>query len=164
MSIILFSLLIIPFCFINNIYHVNGVNTNNFLECLNTSVNKLTKEINGLLDYTIEHKQITKAYNNILESFDIIVNKITNKLDKEKKYTEQRNILFERFKTDMNKIKKEFNQERNQINIDMDKINKQLEDTEESYNKINITIISLISFLVGVGITLTINKFEKSQI
>ena len=164
MSIILFSLLIIPFCFINNIYHVNGVNTNNFLECLNTSVNKLTKEINGLLDYTIEHKQITKAYNNILESFDIIVNKITNKLDKEKKYTEQRNILFERFKTDMNKIKKEFNQERNQINIDMEKINKQLEDTEESYNKINITIISLISFLVGVGITLTINKFEKSQI
>ena len=45
----------------------------------------------------------------------------------------------------------------------MDKINKQLEETEESYNRINITIISLISFLVGVGITLTINKFEKSQ-
>ena len=79
MSIILFSLLIIPFCFIN-IYPVNGVNTN--AECLNIT-------------------------NNLLERLDTNINKITKELDKEKKkYTEQRNILFERFKTDMNKIKK----------------------------------------------------------
>ena len=79
MSIIVFSRLLIPFCFIN-IYPVNGVNinaeymniTNNLLECLDTNINKLTKE-----------------------------------LDKEKKkHTEQRNILFKSFDTDMNKIKK----------------------------------------------------------
>ena len=136
MSIILFSLLIIPFCFIN-IYPVNGVNTN------------------------AEYMNIT---NNLLECLDANINKITKELDKEKKkYTDQRNILFGRFNTDMNKIQKELYQERNQINKEMYKIDKQLEEIEESYNRINITIISLISFLVGVGITLTINKFEKSQ-
>ena len=36
----------------------------------------------------------------------------------------------------------------------MDKINKQLEEIEESYNRIKMTIISLISFLVGIGMTL----------
>ena len=79
MSIIVFSLLIIPLCFIN-IYPVNGVNinaeymniTNNILECLDTNINKLTKELDK----------------------------------KKKKYTVQRNILFEHFKADMNKIKK----------------------------------------------------------
>ena len=45
----------------------------------------------------------------------------------------------------------------------MDKINKQLKEIEEFYNRINIIIISLISFLVGVGITLIINEFENHK-
>ena len=70
MSIILFSLLIIPFCFINDIYLVNGVSTNaedinitnNLLKRFDTNINKLTKELNELLDHSNEHKQIIKKY------------------------------------------------------------------------------------------------------
>ena len=65
MSIILFSILIIPFCFVNNIYLVNGVSTNakdmnitnNLSERLDTNINKLTKELDTLLDYNNEHKK-----------------------------------------------------------------------------------------------------------
>ena len=96
MSIILFSILIIPFYFINNIYPVNGVITNaeyinitnNLLERFNTSINKLTKELNELLDHTNEHKQIIKKYaeqrNNLLERLDININEIKEELDNER--------------------------------------------------------------------------------
>ena len=96
MSIILFSLLISPLCFINNIYPVNGIITNaeymnitnNFLERLDTSINKLTKELNELLYHTNEHKQIIKKYaeqrNNLLDRLAININEIKEELDNEK--------------------------------------------------------------------------------
>ena len=45
----------------------------------------------------------------------------------------------------------------------MKEINKQLEDIKESFNRIKIIIISLISFLVGVGMTSIIHMLEQLQ-
>ena len=159
MSVILFSLLTIPFCFINNIYLVNGISTK-------TEAMNITNNLDKLVDHINEHKQIITKYveqrNNLLERFDTNINEINKELDREKnqlnkemkKYTDQRNILLERFDTNINKIKTELDKKRNQVDKGMDKINTQLEEIEESYNRIKLTIISLISFLVGIGMTL----------
>ena len=75
MSIILFSLLIIQFCFINNIYLVNGVSTNR--RHMNIMIN-----LDKLLDHINESTQIIK------------------------KYAEQSDNRFERYNTNINKVKK----------------------------------------------------------
>ena len=49
MSIILFSLLIIPFCFINNIYPMNAVR-------INTEDRNITNNLDKLLDHINEIK------------------------------------------------------------------------------------------------------------
>ena len=48
MSIILFSFLIIPFCFINNIYPVNGVSTNAKDTNITNNLDKLLDHINEI--------------------------------------------------------------------------------------------------------------------
>ena len=72
MSIILFSFLIIPFCFINNIYVVNGVSTN--VDDMNIKNN-----VDKLVDHISEIKnELDKEIN----QFDKTINKINKQLEK----------------------------------------------------------------------------------
>ena len=78
MSIVLFSFLIILFCFINSIY-AKDTNINNNLETLLDQVNETEQMIKH---YNEQHNDATKLFDNNINKFEKLNEEINKRLEK----------------------------------------------------------------------------------